>query len=143
MSVRYCSKECQALHWKDGGHRKECSTLRKIYNECVEIEAPLLSKGGAMNASYFRKPSNVPLSATFTLKVEIVDDSVEGGSLLHIYDKTKECDFCIGPEQPHTKLYEMVKAEPLTAGSHAYVAASFDPTGKCTVYLNRRKIKTW
>jgi MYND finger len=143
MSVRYCSKECQAHHWKEGGHRKECSKLRKLYNECVVIDAPLSSKTGVVNPSFFRKPSYAPILATFTLKVEIVEDSTEGGRLLHLCDKTKECDFLIGQELHYTKLYKMVQAEPLTAGAHAYVVASFDPTGKCTLYVNRRKTKTW
>jgi MYND finger len=143
MSVRYCSKECQENHWKEGGHRKECSKLRKLYNEYLEIEAPLSSKSGALNSSLFRKPSYAPMLATFTLKVELVEDPMEGGNLLRLCDKTKECDFCIGQEQPYTKLYEMVRAEPLTVGAYAFVAASFDPTGKCKLYLNRRKIKTW
>jgi hypothetical protein len=29
-SVRYCSKECQAQHWKAGGHKQECKRLAAI-----------------------------------------------------------------------------------------------------------------
>jgi hypothetical protein len=26
--VFYCSNECQKIHWKQGGHREECSKLK-------------------------------------------------------------------------------------------------------------------
>ena len=30
MSVRYCSAECQAKHWREGGHKEACPRLRDI-----------------------------------------------------------------------------------------------------------------
>ena len=30
LSVRYCSAECQAKHWLEGGHKDACPRLRDI-----------------------------------------------------------------------------------------------------------------
>ena len=30
LSVRYCSSECQAKHWREGGHKEACPWLRDI-----------------------------------------------------------------------------------------------------------------
>ena len=30
MSVRYCSAECQAKHWREGGHKEACPRLHDI-----------------------------------------------------------------------------------------------------------------
>jgi hypothetical protein len=32
-SVAYCSKECQVVHWKEMGHKKECSKLKAKHDE--------------------------------------------------------------------------------------------------------------
>ena len=34
---KYCSKECQVVHWKTGGHRKECPLLEKQKEAMKEI----------------------------------------------------------------------------------------------------------
>jgi hypothetical protein len=35
--TKYCSKECQVVHWKTGGHRKECPLLEKQKEAMKEI----------------------------------------------------------------------------------------------------------
>ena len=34
MSVHYCSAECQAKHWREGGHKEACPRLRDIRARC-------------------------------------------------------------------------------------------------------------
>jgi MYND finger len=151
MSVRYCSESCQEHHWTVGGHRNECSKLRNLYNECVIVDVSFLTKGTTLcGASSFRKPSYVVMDETFTVKVETIDRQRKGGVLLHIYDRDKECEFYMQQDLEPTnlpsvveKLLHKIQAEPSTAGTTAYLSAAFDQKGRCTIYLNRRKVKTW
>jgi endo-1,4-beta-mannosidase len=151
MSVRYCSDDCQTSHWKEG-HRNECRKLKKLYRECVIIEQPSTSKGdiadhailtynaGEVPMTSYRRPSHAAIDETFTVKVQ----RVSGRDTLLVYDKTRECEFCLGPDQQsYRKLLEKVKTEQATAGTKAYMAASFDKQGNCTFFLNRTTMKTW
>lgn len=151
MSVRFCSNDCQAAHWKVG-HRKECPKLRKLYRECVVIDKPSTSKGdvadnailtynaGEVPMTSYRRPSYVAVDEAFTVKVQ----RISGRDTLLVYDRSRECEFCLGPEQSsYRKLLEKVKAEQVTAGTKAYMAAAFDKTGNCTFYVNQTKMKTW
>lgn len=38
-SVRYCSKECQASHWKEGGHKKVCNVIVVVAQKTVSTAA--------------------------------------------------------------------------------------------------------
>lgn len=150
MSVRYCSKECQADHWTNGGHRKECSRLRKLYSECIRIEELTATDSTRSEKnSNFEKPSHVAFDETFTVKVELIEQARDVGThLIHIYDKTVECDFEVklndaSSTTKYARLLEKVKGEFVTAGTAVYLAASFDNEGVCSIYINRRKVRTW
>ena len=150
MSVRYCSEKCQADHWTDGRHRKECSRLRKLYSECVKIDKlSITDKTRSERASSFRKPSHVAVEEAFTVKIEVMDQQRDVGTYaLHIYDKTIECDFELQLNDTpnatkYLKLLEKVKGEFVTAGTAVYLAASFDNGDVCSIYINQRKVRTW
>jgi MYND finger len=150
MSVRYCSEKCQADHWTNGGHRKECSRLRRLYSECIRIDKlPSTEHTRLGKDPCFAKPSHVACDEVFTLKIELIDQPRHVGThLLHIYDKTVECDFDLklndaSDATKYQKLLETVQGEIATAGTAVYLAASFDVKGVCTIYVNRRKLRTW
>jgi MYND finger len=151
MSARYCSDECQSTHWQSV-HSKECPKLRKIYYESVVIDKPSSRKGdiadnavltfkdGSMPTTSYRRPSHVAIGELFTVKVQ----RVSGRNTLLIHDKSRECEFCIGPDKKaYKKLLEKVRNEQATAGTKTYMTASFDKKGNCIFYLNQTKIKTW
>lgn len=80
------------------------------------------------------------MDEVFTVKVQ----RVSGRDTLLVHDQTRECEFCLGPDQKFYKtLLEKVKAEQWTAGTKAYMLASFDKKGNCILYMNRTKVKTW
>jgi hypothetical protein len=144
MSVKYCSENCQANHWKNGGHRNECSRLRKVFNEFIVIDKSSTTDGPTTNQSaLFQKPSYVAFDEPFTIKIERFDQPRQ---LLHLHDKELECDFYIGQRSATSsfdKLLDKIKTEPAFVGTCAYLVASFDKNGMCSVFLNRRKVKTW
>ena len=37
----YCSKECQKLHWKRGGHKQECQALLRLLQKKLSLEWPV------------------------------------------------------------------------------------------------------
>lgn len=150
MSVKYCSEQCQVDHWANGGHRKECSRLRKLYNECITIDE--LSVTDCIQSGKkpsFGKPSHVAYDEAFTVKIEFIGQQIVAGfPVLHVYDKSVECDFNMKWNETsgttnYTTLIEKVKAESVTAGTAIYLAASFDVNGECAIYINRRKARTW
>jgi hypothetical protein len=150
MSVKYCSEKCQVDHWANCGHRKQCSRLRKLYNECITIDEFSISdtvQSGKKPS--FGKPSHVTYDEAFTVKIELIgQQNVAGFPVLHIYDKSLECDFNVKCNEPSgttscTKLLEKVKADSVTVGTAIYLAASFDVNGECSIYINRKKARTW
>ena len=32
-TVRYCNRDCQMTHWKEGGHKRDCKRLQKEYEK--------------------------------------------------------------------------------------------------------------
>jgi hypothetical protein len=150
MSVKYCSEKCQVDHWTNGGHRKECTRLRKLYNERITINKLSTTKSiRSDNGPLFAKPSHVAFDEAFTVKVALVDHERDGSKhVLHIYDKTGECDFYVKINKSsgttnYIKLLEKVKQESLTAGTAVFLAAAFDGKSECSIYINRKKVRTW
>jgi hypothetical protein len=144
MSVRYCSEACQANHWRNGGHRSECSRLRKLYHESIPIDISSITRYPTIqDIPSFQKPSYVAFDEPFTIKVERYD---RPRPLLHFYDKELCCDFYLD-QMSNIKSFDMllakVKAEPVSVGTSIYLEASFDQSGMCSIFLNRRKVKTW
>jgi hypothetical protein len=51
-SVLYCSRDCQRMHWLEGGHKQECpKLLAKNYPEEAEAAAAARAGGPAAAAS--------------------------------------------------------------------------------------------
>ena len=155
MSVKYCSEKCQVAHWTKSGHRKECTRLRNLYNERIVInessttksiqseKGPSFEKQSEKGPS-FEKPSCVAFDEAFTLKVVFVASM----DVLHIYDKTGECDFYVKVNETSgttnsIKLLDKVKKESLTAGTAIHLAATFGGKRECSIYVNRRKVRAW
>jgi hypothetical protein len=153
QSVQYCSKECQKLHWKKGGHKAVCNQLSADKELGVAIPKPTGTRfASTINVHSrrpsaptaegvgYRKPYNVSIGEQFYIKVQ-------GGSPqmpLLIYDKSRECQFDVQPGTPgFEELRKAVNAEPTWQGRKTFVTASFDAQGKCTVYPGITSIKTW
>lgn len=150
MSVKYCSEKCQVEHWTNGGHRKECSRLRKLYNERISITELSTTKNIQLEKGpSFKKPSHVAFDEAFTVKVVLTNlEHDVTMHILHIYDKSEECNFYVNVNETtgttnYIKLLEKVKEESLTAATTVYLAAAFDGKGGCSIYINRRKVRTW
>lgn len=72
LAVRYCGRECQALHWR-GGHKRDCARLASIV-EVVEsfrfCPAPSLACDVALFSEHFLKPDMTglrPIPLPFSL----------------------------------------------------------------------------
>jgi hypothetical protein len=37
--VQYCSKVCQVMHWREGGHRESCGAAPKAISSVPEVDA--------------------------------------------------------------------------------------------------------
>ena len=148
-SAQYCSKDCQAKHWKQGGHKKAC---KKAAEEIVVLEKPEAHPDFPYTASFsfasrslhsdgsYRKPDYVALGETFYVKVQCAGLN----SPLLIYDKSRQCEFHYGSElRGYTELYKVVKAEKAFGGRKTYLLASFDESGNCSVYLGTATLKKW
>jgi hypothetical protein len=51
--VFYCSKECQKIHWKQGGHREECSKLKGNRQEEQDKRKAIIKEELAPTADQF------------------------------------------------------------------------------------------
>lgn len=103
MSVRFCSDECQLLHWK-AGHMYECKHLSRERNMFVLVKQsaviPNTIGGGSIVISSttttrrkgsFHKPKHVGFFHPFTVKILYLEED----GIVWIYDKTRECEFYI------------------------------------------------
>ena len=152
-SVQYCGRECQVIHWKKGGHKKECNQLTSEKDETVVLQKPL--PGGtthtrfspatgstepATEAETFRIPSNAKVSEHFYIKVQGGEPMIP----LMIYDKTREFLAFVEPGHPaYEKLRIKVAADPSANGRKTYLKCSFKSDHSCTIYLGTRAVKTW
>jgi MYND finger len=149
MSVRYCSEKCQVDHWNNGGHRKECSKLRKLFSECIVIDKLSASENIRSEKKWsFEKPSYATYDQPFIVKVERSDQPWDiGMKVLHVCDKSGDCSFDLNvpnsDTSKFTKLLEKMKAESTTAGTAIYLSASFNFEGICSIFLHQRKIRAW
>eukprot|EP01083_Nonionella_stella_P185207 674675_1 len=50
--VRYCSRKCQKIDWKKGGHRLECETFKKC-NTCGKILKNVVSRCSRCKKAYY------------------------------------------------------------------------------------------
>ena len=128
----------------------ECSRLRKLYSECIRIDKPSTWENARSGKDpSFGKPSHIAFDEAFIVKIELIDQLPDVGThVLHIYDKTVECNFELdvydnSGATKYVKLLEKVKGEIVTAGTAVYLAASFDINEVCSIYVNRRKVRTW
>jgi hypothetical protein len=96
MSVRFCSDECQLLHWK-AGHMNECKYLSRERKMFVLVKQsaviPKTIGGGYITRrkGSFQKQRHVGFFYPFTVKVIYLEDD----GILWLYDKTRECDFFV------------------------------------------------
>jgi hypothetical protein len=126
--------------------------LRKKHREAVIVKKPSSRNGDEadrttvmysfedVSVTSFRRPSDVHVDEIFTVKVQ----KMTGRESLLVFDRTKECEFCIGSEQ---KAYHILKSKVgenrVSAGNSMYLGASFDKKGNCLLYINQIKVKTW
>ena len=157
QSVYYCSRLCQVAHWKQGGHKQECSKLVAAQDEVVVLKKP--PPGGKLRVimsatnlaggttpkgktarETFRKPSSVKFGDQFYIKIQ---GSSQQGELM-IYDKSREFQAYVAPGAPgFAELYAKVAADPAAGGRKTYLKCSFNDSGKCTIFLATRSVKTW
>lgn len=151
-SVQYCGSKCQLSHWKEGGHKKVCKTISARSSLHIMLEKPTsrsdgggyttmsLGSGGSVNSSNYQKPRYATVNEMFDVKVQ-------GGAAttpLMIYDKSREFNISVSPGKPgFEELLKAVQAEPTWQGRKAFVAASFDGEGNCTVYPGVTSMKKW
>jgi hypothetical protein len=63
---------------------------------------------------------------------------------LLIYDKSRQLHFSYPCHlRGFRELYDAARGERATNGTKAYLKASFDANGNCTVYPGTTSIKTW
>lgn len=149
MSVRFCSNECQLMHWQ-AGHMYECKQLASERNVFVLItpDAVMVNNfGGRSSKVAFRKPNDVNYGDPFTVKITFIKKE----ETLWIVDKTKQCEFSIyvGGSDISSELYGLI--DKIQSQSNfvneecgkLYVSAVFEDEAICKLYINQTKIKTW
>mmetsp|Transcript_49413 Transcript_49413/g.119862 ORF Transcript_49413/g.119862 Transcript_49413/m.119862 type:complete len:540 (+) Transcript_49413:84-1703(+) len=153
-TVRYCSRDCQVEHWKNGGHKKECKKLAAgNLDNGIKLERPDVPGGMHMvHASrqglnqqtpelHYGKPSGVEFDEPFYVKVQA---STRPQGRILVYDETRECFFHVPPGKPgFEEMISKVHAEPAFQGRKTYMKASFDSNGDCTVYPSTAKLQRW
>eukprot|EP00978_Attheya_sp_CCMP212_P003707 scaffold7843_cov47-Attheya_sp.AAC.2 len=147
--VQYCSRDCQVLDWK-GGHKQACKQLEEERGASFELETPPVTENPVMMSfatrqtstaqGSYRKPDDVAVGEQFYIKVQI---AIPNSPLL-IYDKSRQCHFFYPPDLGgYREMYGAAVGERATNGTKAYLKASFDANGNCTVYPGTTTIKTW
>jgi hypothetical protein len=152
-AVQYCSKECQVSDWK-AGHKQACKQVERERDTAVQLETPPTPAGEgqhSMTISFasrqstggdsYQKPDSAAVGEQFYIKVQALPNDT---SPLLIYDKSRQCHFSYPAHlRGFRELYDAVKSERATNGTKAYLKASFDANGNCTVYPGTTSIKTW
>lgn len=144
---KYCSKSCQKQHWKV--HKTTCKAIAAD-DEPVVLESPPVyghsmtynsATGKASPSDLFRKPAYAEIGQPFYVKVQCGTTPV---TPLMIYDKHRECNFTYSQDRPgFDRLFTKTRAQAASNGRKSYFEASFDKTGKMSVYLHTSTLKTW
>jgi hypothetical protein len=135
-------------HWK-AVHKKECKKLAANYSRAVVLDEPIVPhqfsttlnfQSRSANSSRFSKPSNIAVDEKFYIKVQANGPQRP----IMIYDETRELNFVYRPGQSgFEEIHEAVSSEPTWQGRKAFMLASFDNDGRCTVYPGLTSIKKW
>ena len=148
MVVQYCSRECQISDWK-AGHKQICSQVEEERVVAVQLETPPVTENTVMVSfatrqtstpeGSYRRPDHAAVGEQFYIKVQALP-----GHPLLIYDKSRQCHFSYPPNlRGYREMYSAAVGERATNGTKAYVKASFDANGNCTVYPGTTSLKTW
>jgi hypothetical protein len=73
--VFYCSKECQTIHWKQGGHREECSKLNGDRKEEHQKRKAIQKEEPAPTADQFLD-ANLDASDLWRDGVQLLDQKL-------------------------------------------------------------------
>ncbi len=80
----------------------------------------------------YKKPQNVEYDKKFVVKVQATASNL---SPILIYDETRECEFHLNHGQPgFSEILTVTRKEKVWEGRKTYMKASFDRSGRCTVY---------
>jgi hypothetical protein len=71
--VFYCSKECQKTHWKQGGHREECSKLKGDRKEEQQKRKAIIKEEPAPTADQFLD-ANLDANGLWREGVQLLDE---------------------------------------------------------------------
>jgi hypothetical protein len=146
--VQYCSRECQISDWK-AVHKQACKQVEDERGVSVQLETPPVTENTVMVSfatrqssapeGSYRKPDDAAVGEQFYIKVQALQNSP-----LLIYDKSRQCHFFYPPNlRGYREMYSAAVGERATNGTKAYMKASFDANGNCTVYPGTTSIKTW
>jgi hypothetical protein len=146
--VQYCSRECQISDWK-AGHKQVCKQAEEERGASVQLETPPVTENTVMISfatrqtsapeGSYRKPDDAAVGEQFYIKVQALPNRP-----LLIYDKSRKCHFFYPSDlRGYREMYSAAVGEKATNGTKAYLKASFDANGNCTVYPGTTTIKTW
>jgi hypothetical protein len=147
-AVQYCSRECQISDWK-AGHKQACKQVEEERGASVQLETPPVTENTVMISfatrhtsapeGSYRRPDDAAVGEQFYVKVQALANSP-----LLIYDKSRQCHFFYPSHlRGYREMYSAAVGERATNGTKAYLKASFDANGNCTVYPGTTSIKTW
>mmetsp|Transcript_6693 Transcript_6693/g.9713 ORF Transcript_6693/g.9713 Transcript_6693/m.9713 type:complete len:543 (+) Transcript_6693:55-1683(+) len=141
-SVRYCSKACQTIAWKEW-HKHDCTIVLDPPPPNTALKSNLLSnnkKGKIYKTGGYCQPNNVAVGEKFDIKIQANDSALP----MMVYDQTRQCFFNIFPSQHgFDRIFKKVKEERSTLGTKSYFKAFFDKSGNCNIFPNSATLKQW
>jgi hypothetical protein len=139
--ARYCNRECQVAHWKNG-HRNECQLANSgvkldkpknngMYSARVSLQSGGTTKPSNNAAQGYKKPRGIKANEKFFIKLQCCNDSQP----IMVYDESRYCEFFIDPGTSGFKeIVREIRKENSWSGMKTFMKASFDENGDCTVY---------
>jgi len=143
--ARYCGKECQKSHWKEGGHKASCRKERysvkpdpqyagKSITNMVNKNLPKLWSGEI--------PKDIAIGELFEIKIQV---GLDISTPFLIYDEKRKFSINTRAEfvDGGAALFAKVQQFPAWGGRKAFFRASFEERGKLSIRAANVFARPW
>jgi hypothetical protein len=144
--AKYCSPECQKVHWKEGQHKAAC----KLATFTIEPDPKFTGQktmslmGGKSLPSFWRGdiPKSLAVGEIFEVKIQVGTD-ISAPFLIYDEERTFAVNVRSTRIERGEELFQLVAAYPAWGGRKAYLRAKFSGPGKLVIFKCSPFARMW